>query len=170
MSKPGAAMLAVLAASAVGLLAVPRPRPSPPPEHARVVGKSAVTADLIAGRITLPQAAARFQELERQVLLPGGSTASHASVRPGPWAESPTDGDAAQLYRRVLARVEEGVAFEPPEVADEVFGRLEREYRGLLADGQTMTVPDFSGDRRDAFLTEVRRATARAAAGRARSE
>ena len=170
-------LLAVAAISIFTVLTCPRPRPSSPTfdserdsstptsEHIRAVGKALVTDDLIGGRVSLSEAAARFRELERLAELPGVSAADSAFVRPGPWLDEPPTTEADRLYLRVLAHVEAAVEFSPPYVSAETFARLEQQYRGLRSDGRSLIVPDLMPGKREAFLAEVRLATLRAASG-----
>jgi hypothetical protein len=177
MSKQSAVLFAVVAAAALTVLTCPRREPvgppadpdretpAPPPEHVRVVGTALVTHDLIGGQLTLAEAVARYRELERLAELPGVRAGGGAPVRPGPWSDRTADTDADRLCRRVLSHAEAGVEFEPPDRAAEVFARLAREYLRLRSGGQPLVVPDLPPDQRDAFVTGVRRAAARAAAG-----
>ncbi len=174
MSRQNAILLAVAAASVLAVLTAPRPAPPPDPgrdvpelipDHVRSVGMALATEDLVAGRVTLPEAAARFRELERLAGLPGADPPNLVQVRPGPWSENRAETGADRLYLRVLAHVEAGVEFAPPGVADEVFGRLGREYLALRSGGRPLEVPDLLPDRRDAVLAQARAAAERAAAG-----
>src|SRR5947207_2623325 len=65
--------------------------PGLPPEHVRAVGQSFVARDLIAGRVTLSEAAARFRVLERLAALPDTGGPGDGYVRPGPWSCAPAD-------------------------------------------------------------------------------
>jgi hypothetical protein len=134
-------------------------------EHIRAVGKALVTEDLIGGRLTLSEAAARFRELEQLPELRENSTVASAYVRPGPWFDQPAPSEADRLYLRVLTHVEAGMELAPPLASAEVFARLEREYKALLSQGRPPTIPDLAIETRQAFLAEVRPATLRAASG-----
>jgi hypothetical protein len=176
MSKHSAALVAVGAIALFAVLNCPRHRPcpsahserespTPTPEHVRAVGKALVTDDLIGGRATLSEAAARFRELERLAELPGFRAAASASVRPGPWFDEPPTTEADRLYLRVLAHIKAGVEFTPLHISAETFARLEREYRRLRFGGRPLIPPDLMPGERDEFLAQVRQATLRAASG-----
>ncbi len=177
MSKRTAVLLAVVAASVLVALTGPRHDPATPPpgpgretpallpEHVRAVGESLVTDDLIAGRVSLAEAAARFRALEQLAESPGPGDPGAAYVRPGPWSCLAADTNADRLCLRVLVRVEAVMEFNPPGDPEEVFARLVREYLELRPGGRPSVVPDLPPDRRDAYLTLVRQAAERAASG-----
>jgi hypothetical protein len=138
---------------------------TPTAEHVRAVGKSLVTDDLICGRLTLAEAAARFRALEQLPELRGSSAGDSAYVRPGPWSNDPPTTKLDRLYLRVLACVEARLEHVPSVTSARVFARLEQEYRELHSPGHPLTVPDLVPLRREAYLAEVRLATLRAASG-----
>jgi hypothetical protein len=171
MSKHSAILFVVAAAAVLAVGTGPRPvpgrgAPDLPTEHVQSIGTALVTEDLIAGRVTLAEAAARFRELERLAGPPDTRLGGLAHVRSGPWSHTPAETDADRLYLRVLVHVEAGVEYDPPDLAGEVFARLAREYLGLRAGGRPLVVPNLPPDRRDAVLTWVRQAAERVAAGR----
>jgi hypothetical protein len=100
----------------------------------RVHGKEAVVAALLAGRLTLPQAAALFRDLDET--LPDPSVPRRLA------AGGPADGE--RLCRQVLTwaggRAPEGRT-APGQAAD-VVARLEAEFQQLRGRDGTVCLPD----------------------------
>ncbi len=97
---------------------------------ARMAAKDRVVAELVAGRLTLSQAAARFRGLS--VALPDGA---HP-----PGAEGRTEGE--RLCREVMARAAVWLADHAPDRAAAVAARLEAELRQQLGRDGTVRLPD----------------------------
>jgi hypothetical protein len=84
--------------------------------------KKAIIADLLAGRLTLREAAAQFDEANQLVENePGSMVASY---------RTPTSEEG--LCRQVLAWVRNEVANLPPEKAERFLSPLEKEFKALF--------------------------------------
>ena len=92
------------------------------------VAKQQVVGELVAGRLTLPQAAARFRDLEEAVPVTWG--------RPRRAACSPADGE--RWCREVMARAETEYGEDLPELA----ARLEADLRRHRGPDGTVRLPD----------------------------
>ena len=141
------ALALALGALAAAASTLPRRPPEPPPAEAeatatawietatlRAIAKDRITAEVMAGRLTLLQAAALFGELNR--------------VPPAPRPQS----GAEELCRQVIAYAEGEARGGAGETA--AAARLQKELEGLLAEGP-LRLPAPSA-RAEALLEQAR--------------
>jgi hypothetical protein len=93
--------------------------------------KEGVVAQLIAGRLTLPQAAARFRDLKAE--------SPDDDAPPGPACDR---GEGERLCRQVMGWADSWLADHAPERAGAVAARLEAELRRLRDRTGTVRLPD----------------------------
>jgi hypothetical protein len=97
----------------------------------RIEAKEAVVAELVAGRLTLLQAAARFRALK-------GDPPGVAELFPPEWGRS----EGERLCREVMVWVNGWLAERAPERAAAVAARLEAELRQHRDPSGTVRLPD----------------------------
>jgi hypothetical protein len=94
--------------------------------------KAAVTEEVIAGRLSLAEAAARFRALE------AGRPNRHCRA---PQERFPGDSEGERLCREVITHVRTRLGAEDPARARQIIARLEADLRGLLARDGTVRLP-----------------------------
>jgi hypothetical protein len=99
----------------------------------RNMRKEEAIGELLAGRLTLVQAAARFRDADAAV------PAEWRYVRPD---TAPGPGEGERRCREVIARVRLWLANNQPPQAAEVTARLEAELQHLLDKDGVVRLPD----------------------------
>jgi hypothetical protein len=105
-----------------------------------LAAKDQVTGEVIAGRLRLPEAAARFRALE--AARPSRYCDPHTELLPG-------DSEGERLCREVIWHVQGRLHWDDPAREQEVTARLEAELRDQLARDGTVRLPEspLSGGR-----------------------
>jgi len=99
----------------------------------RHLAKDQAVRELLAGRLTLLQAAARFRDAEAAV---------PASWTPPVRADAGDPAEGERLCRDVITRVHDWLATNLPEHAAEITARLEAELRRLRGEDGVVRLPD----------------------------
>src|SRR5262249_45319578 len=101
-------------------------------QQQRLTARHQVAADVIAGRLSLLEAAARFRDLNAQEpAIAAAFTRSHPDRSP-----------EECLCRQVIGQVESDLAEQSPKRAAELRTRLEAELRGHLHRDGAIRLPD----------------------------